>query len=209
MLADRIAKRNLAMAADYKKVSGALSAFTETIPLVYSLDSGDIPAIGQGMRNVSKFLSTSSTLAQDESQAMDIGFLEDLKLLRDTVASALEVFQRYEKHGGDNIIQLENRIEANEQKLKMLKNRPEVKAGDLDKITKNISADKRSISYQRNRSWLIRETITEELSLHQRTQYLISRLIKDWSMDNLKYAELHSENWSSMNNDVSEMPIPM
>lgn len=209
MLADRIAKRNLAMAADYKKVSGALNAFTETIPLVYTTDSGDIPLISQGLRNVSKFLTTSSTLAQDESQSIDIGCLEDFKLLRDTVTSALELFQRYEKYGGDNIGQLESRIEANEQKLKVLRNRADVKAGDLDKITKNITADKRSIAYQRNRSWLIRETITEELALHQRTQYLISRLVKDWSQDNLKYSELHSENWSSMSNKVSEMPFPM
>lgn len=209
MLADRIAKRNLAMAADYNKISIALSAFNESVPLVYTTESGDIPVLCQGVRTVSKYLSTSSALSRDESQALDIGFLEDVKLLRDTVGSALEMFQRYEKHGGDNIPHLESRIDNNEQKLRLLKTRTDVKAGELDKINKTINADKRSIAYQRNRSWLIRETISDELSLHQQTQYLISRLIKDWSLDNLKYAELHSENWQSMNNEVSEMPIPL
>lgn len=209
MLADRLSKRSLAMAADYNKISNALSAFNGSVPLVYTTESGDIPIICQGVRNVSKYLSASSTLARDESQATDIGLLEDLKLLRDTIASALELFQRYEKYGGDNIHQLEARIEANEQKLRMLRNRTDVKAGDLDKITKSITSDKRSIAYQRNRSWLIRETINDELALHQRSQYLISRLVKDWALDNLKYTELHSENWSSMNSEVSDMPLPM
>lgn len=204
-----MAKRNQAMAADYSKISGALTAFNESVPLVYTRDSGDIPVITQGVQNVSRYLATASSLARDESQAMDIGFLEDLKLLRDTIGSALELFQRYEKYGGDSVPQLEARIEANEHKLRSFKSRTDIKAGDIDKIEKSIAADKRTIAYQRNRSWLIRETITDELALHQRTQYLISRLIKDWSLDNLKYAELQSENWSSMNGDAHDMPIPL
>lgn len=208
VLADRVAKRNQAMAADYGKLSEALTAFNESIPLVYTKDSGEIPTISRGVQTVSKHLSTASSLGRDEAQAMDIGFLEDVKLLRDTVASVLELFQRYERFGGDNVPQLEARIEASEQKLKAYRLRTDVKASEIDKISKSIAADKRSIAFQRNRTWLIRETIHDELQLHQRSQYLISRLLRDWSQDNLKYAELQSENWSSMNSDVYDLPLP-
>lgn len=207
-LADRIAKRNFALAMDYKKVSAAVTSFKASIPLIYTNSSGDLAGISNGLDTVSRFLSNSSTFAQDESQATDIGFLEDLKLLRDTVGSTLELFQRFDRHNGDiKIQQLENRIQASEQKLKTLKSRTDVKSGsELDKIAKAIKADKRTINFLRNRSWLIREAITEEICLHERTQYIISRLVKDWAVDNLKYSELHSENWAAMNNEVADMP---
>lgn len=193
---------------DYKKVSAAVTSFKASIPLIYTNSSGDLAGISNGLDTVSKFLSNSSTFAQDESQATDIGFLEDLKLLRDTVGSTLELFQRFDRHNGDiKIQQLENRIQASEQKLKTLKSRTDVKSGsELDKIAKAIKADKRTINFLRNRSWLIREAITEEICLHERTQYIISRLVKDWAVDNLKYSELHSENWAAMNNEVADMP---
>jgi hypothetical protein len=36
---------------------------------------------------------------------------------------------------------------------------------------------------------------------------LTHRTLREWSLDNVKYAELHSDNWTALNNAVSELPL--
>lgn len=76
-----------------------------------------------------------------------------------------------------------------------------VRATERERLRKSIEADKRTIEFQ-NRSWLIRQTITEELQLHQRTQYLITKLLKDWTSDGTKFSEIVSENWNMLSREV-------
>lgn len=214
ILSDRISKRNLAMSSDLSKVSNVLAAFDQSIPLLYkggdAETTGDLPSIRESVKNVSTYLSTSSSLYLDEGGALDVGLLEDVKTLRDTVLSVLEMFGRYDRLGGDTIPQLERRIKLNETKLNGIPGSAssEIRASDRDKLAKAIEADKRTIQFQKNRSWLIRQTVSEELELHQRTQYLIAKLLRDWSVDSVKYSELQSDNWSSLSRDiVSDIPI--
>lgn len=211
ILADRISRRNTAMALDYGKVSSVLTAFNQSIPLLYKggdqETAGDLPIIGETVRNVSNYLTTSSSLLLDEGASLDSGLLEDVKVLRDTVLAVLEIFLRYERIGGDTIAQLERRIQQSESRLNG-SNGNDARASERDKLVKSIDADKRTIKYQKNRSWLIRQTITEELDLHQRTQYLIAKLLSDWSNSAVKFSESHADNWAALTRDiVIELPL--
>lgn len=201
MLADRMSKRSHAMASDFKKFGRSVSTFNSVIPSLYYTSEGqsDLLSISSGLNTVTKFLDNSSTLSLDQSLSLEIGFLEDLKLLRDAIASTLELFHRFDKYGGDTIQQLENKIQKCTSRLSVAKDQEEKKIKGI------IASSKRAIAFQKNRNWLIRETLSEELQLHQRSIYLISRTVKDWASDSVKYGELHTENWSNMNSKVAEM----
>lgn len=210
LLVDRMYKRQEAMSADYYKLSSSFNGLKVSFADIYSqpdTSNGDITNINEGIASVSRYLSTANTLVRDESKALDVGFLEDLKLLRELIGSIKELFARYEKLGGNNIPQLEQRIELNERKLIGLNQKADAKPMDITKVKSAIERDKKSIERQSNRGWLIKECITQEILLCQRTQYQISKLLRDWSIDNMKYAELLSDNWNEMNKDVSQMPI--
>lgn len=219
-LTDRISKRNSAMAQDLAYVSNVLLALNQTVPLLYGSGNnnpdhfadteteGDLPLIQSNIKNFSVYMQKSGSILLDEGSSLEMGLVEDVKTLRDTVISVLEIFSRYERFGGDTIPFLERRIKANETKisssvaLATAQGNVNIRAAEREKMLKSIESDKRSIEFQKNRSWLIRQTITEELLLHQRTQYLITKLLKAWTNDGVKFADLQAENWSTLSGEV-------
>lgn len=106
---------------------------------------------------------------------MDIGFLEEFKQLRDLLASMKELFMRFERLGGNNIGALERRIEATNQKIAQLQSRGDARDSDINRLQNAIVKDQQAIERQRNRDWLIKECMTEEILLAQNTQYQISK----------------------------------
>lgn len=201
-LADRMAKRQEAMAGDYERMSRSLNEFQSYLPKIYYEQVDDVPVLSEGVRAAAKYASNASALQQDEAQAHDVGLLEELKQLRGFVLSMREVFARYEKFGGDRIPELERRIEAAKQKL----GKPDLRPADISKLNDAINRDTGLIQFQRNRGWLIKECITEEITLFQKTQYQISRVLRDYASDSVKYAELLNDNWTSLNNEVQDLP---
>lgn len=207
MLADRIYKRQEAMAADYSKLSHAFTYLNTSASNLYSQEGNEMPTIKEGLLSASRYTSNVHDLLRDESASLDIGFLEDLKQLRELLGSVSDLFSRYDSLGGNNISQLEQRIQMNEKKITGLNAKPDTKPGDINKLKSAISSDKKSIEAQTNRDWLIKECISQEILLSQQTQYQISKLLRDWASDNTKYSELLVSNWSELNNDVSHMPL--
>lgn len=207
MLADRIYKRQEAMATDYSKLSNAFNLLTSSCAGVYSQEGSEMPAIKEGLLSASRYSTNVHELLRDESASIDIGFLEDLKQLREMLGSVSDLFSRYDSMGGNNIPQLEQRIQLNEKKIGALNSRPDTKPSEISRLRKSIANDKKSIENQTNRGWLIKECISQEILLSQRTQYQISKLLRDWASDNTKYAELIQNNWSELNNDSSHMPL--
>jgi sorting nexin-8 len=205
-LVDRIAKRNEAMGLDVGRLSNAIGNLEAGVPGIFRQATDDLPAIRTGLRSASRHLSNMGEFFGDESRAVDIGILEDLKLFRDMFSSIKEMFVRFDRLGGNSIGRLQKRIEANDERLRVLASKPEASASDISKIRQSITSDKESIQRQTNRDWLIKECITEEIALAQKMQYQISRFLGDWSIDNLKYSELHTETWSRFNDEVSDMP---
>lgn len=215
ILTDRMSKRKLAMASDMSKVASVFNAFNQTMPLLYQSrnkdteTAGDLPAIRESLNNVAGYVNKSSNIFRDEGSALDIRLLEDVKILRDTVSSVLEMFRRFEKLGGDTIPQLERRIKMNETKLQQnTHSGPGISVSERDRLVKSIESDKNTIQFQKNRSWLIRQTITEELELYQRTQYLVAKVLRNWATDGVKYSEMQADNWASLSRDiVLEFPL--
>lgn len=207
VLVDRLYKRQEAMANDFKKMSIAFNSLKNPLSAIYYEDTSDLESIKQGVLNVARYTSNSSELCKDESNSIDIGYLEDMKQLRELIAGIRELFYRHDKYGGNNIAQLQQRIELNEKKLQGLSQRHDSKPSEIDKLAQSITNDKQSIKDQTNRDWLIKECLVEELELCQKTQYQVSKVIKEWTGDAVKYSELHQNNYADLNTDVQNMPL--
>ncbi|KAL8737990.1 MAG: hypothetical protein Q9181_001172 [Wetmoreana brouardii] len=208
-LLERLVKRNQGIAADQLRFSHALMNLSENSESTYATDTNDVPLLNEGIQSTAKHLTTSQTLLEDEAKTWDEGVLEDFKKQRDTLVSVRDMFDRRDRYAKDNIPYLERRIESNEAKLASLINRPPnapVKPGEQEKLEQAVRTDKQSIVDQHARGVFIKECIRDELSYFQQSQYHISKLHQDWSLERIKYAELQAGNWRALSEEVDNMP---
>lgn len=209
ILLERLIKRNEGLAADSAKLSQALAHLTESSNDMYAIDNNDVPLLNEGIKSTAKHVATSQSLLEDEAKAWDTGVLEDMKSIRDSLVSMRDMFDRRDRYARDNIPQLERRIEASENKLQQLRQKPpgQIKPGELEKVESSIMSDKESIVQQYARGVFIKECVRDEIVTFQGSVYTISRLHQDWSQERVKYAELQASNWRSLVDQVESMPV--
>ena len=208
-LLERLSKRNEGLAADNLRFSLALQTLTESTTDTYAMDTNDVPLLNEGINATAKHLSTAQSLLEDEARAWDEGVLEDLKRQRDCLVGMRDLFDRRDRYARNNIPQLERRIEASENKLQQLRQKPEgaVKPGEIEKVESSIISDKESIVQQHARGVFIKECIRDEILFFQQSQYAVSKLHQDWSQERVKYAELQASNWRALAEEVENMPL--
>lgn len=209
ILMERLAKRNEAMAGDNLKFSLALQSLTEGHLDTYAIDTNDVPLLNSGINATAKHMAQAQLLLEDEARAWDEGVLEDLKKIRDAMVSMKDVFDRRDRLAKDNIPQLERRIQASENKLTALRQKPTgtVKPGEMEKIESSITADKESIVQQHARGVFIKECVRDEIVTFQTTIFTQSHLQQDWAQERVKYAELQASNWRSLVEETESMPV--
>jgi len=184
-----------------------LKSLTEAVKAAYAVDTSDVPLLNEGIRATARHLSVSQNLLEDEARAWNDGVLEDMKRQRDSFVSMRDLFDRRDRYARDSIPQLERRIESNERKLQDLRTRPQgAKPGEIEKVEEAIMRDKASIVQQHARGVFIKECIRDELIFFQHSQYHISRLHQDWSLERVKYTELQADNWRALSEEVERMP---
>ncbi|KAF2762571.1 sorting nexin mvp1 [Pseudovirgaria hyperparasitica] len=208
-LVERLVKRNEGLAADYLRISNALTLLTEASNDTYATDTNDVPLLNSGISSTARYLTNSRSLLHDEARAWDEGVLEDLKRQRDSLVSMRDMFDRRDKYAKDNISQLEKRINGNESKLANIRAKPDnlIKPGEAEKVEEAIVRDKQSIVDQHARGILIKECVRDEIMFFSKSQYHISRLHQDWSQERVKYAELQADNWRTLSEEVENMPL--
>lgn len=209
ILMERLTKRNEAMAADNLKFSQALQTLIEGSSDTYAIDTNDVPLLNDGINSTAKHLAAAQVLLEDEARAWDAGVLEDFKKLRDAMVSMKDMFDRRDRFARDNIPQLERRIQASENKLIALRQKPPgtVKPGEMEKVESSITADKENIVQQHARGVFIKECVRDEIVTFQSTIFVTSHLHQDWAQERVKYAELQASNWRSLVEDTEGMPV--
>lgn len=206
---ERLTKRNEAMAADNLKFSLALQSLTEGNSDTYAIDTNDVPLLNEGINATAKHMANAQSLLEDEARGWDQGTLEDFKKIRDAMVSMKDLFDRRDRYAKDNILQLEKRIQASENKLIALRQKPPgaVKPGEMEKVESSITADKESIVQQHARGVFIKECVRDEIITFQRTIYAQSHLHQEWAQERVKYAELQASNWRSLVENTESMPV--
>lgn len=206
-LLERLTKRNEGIAADYLRFSLALQSLTEVSADTYAVDTNDVPLLNEGLTSTAKHLSASQSLLEDEARAWDEGVLEDFKKQRDCLVSMRDLFDRRDRYAKDNIPQLEKRIQANENKLTIIRAKLEQRPGEAEKVEEAILRDKQSIVSQHARGVFIKECVRDELLYFQHSQYQVSKMHQDWSQERVKYTELQADNWRALSEEVDGMPL--
>lgn len=135
---ERLTKRNEGMAAEYARFSLCLQNLTEVSTDTYAVDTNDVPLLNEGLNSTAKHLDQSRALLEDEARGWDEGVMEDLKRQRDCLVSMRDMFDRRDKYAKDNIPYLERRISTNEQKLQTIRNKPEIRPGEAEKVEEAI-----------------------------------------------------------------------
>ncbi|KAI4716594.1 hypothetical protein E4T48_07191 [Aureobasidium sp. EXF-10727] len=208
-MVERLIKRNEGIASEYVRLSMALGSLAECSADTYAMDTNEVELLNGGINGTAKHLSTNQSLLEDEARAWDLGVLEDLKRQRDALVSMRDMFDRRDRYARDNIPQLERRIASNESKLAGIRARHEsqIKPGEAEKVESAIVKDKQSIVDQHARGVFIKECVRDEIVHFQASQYHVSRTHQEWSQERVKYAELGSENWRSLSEELEAMPL--
>lgn len=207
-MVEKLTKYNAGLSAEYLRLGLALENAAEASEETYAIDTNDVPLLNEGIQAVAKHLSANRALLDDEGRAWDLGALEDFKRQRDCLVSMRDLFDRRDRYAKDNIPQLERRIENNQNKLGVLRSKPEgtYKPSEVEKLEDAILRDKQSIVDQHARGVFIKECVRDELLFFNRSQYHVSRLHQDWSQERVKYSKLGADNWRRLADEVDGMP---
>lgn len=54
---------------------------------------------------------------------------------------------------------------------------------------------------------MVKECVRDELLYFQKTQYHVSKMHQDWSLERVKYSELQADNWKALSEELEAMPI--
>ncbi|PNS19295.1 hypothetical protein CAC42_2472 [Sphaceloma murrayae] len=203
---EKLTKYNAGLAGEYMRLSQALENLAEASQETYAIDTNDVPLLNEGFKAVSKHMDANRSILEDEGRAWDLGALEDFKRQRDCLVSMRDLFDRRDRYAKDNIPQLERRIDSNSNKLVALRNKPDAKPSEVEKLEVSITNDKQSIVDQHARGVFIKECVRDELVYFNRSQYHVSRMHQDWSQERVKYSELAADNWRGLADEVEGMP---
>ena len=137
-LLERLTRRNEGVAADHMRISVGLRNLAEASKDTYAIDANDVPLLNVGIQATAKHMSENQNLLEEEAKAWEEGVIEDTKRQRDCLVSMRDMFDRRDRLDKNNIAQLEKRIAANESKLIAIRSKPEVKAGETEKVEEVI-----------------------------------------------------------------------
>lgn len=137
-LLERLTRRNEGVAVDHMRISLGLRNLAEASKDTYAIDTNDVPLLNVGIQATAKHMSKNQNLLEEEAKAWEEGVIEDTKRQRDCLVSMRDMFDRRDRLDKNSIAQLEKRIAANESKLIAIRSKPEVKAGEAEKVEEAI-----------------------------------------------------------------------
>lgn len=207
VLAERLCVRQKQMGMDHQRLGQLLSGFRESTKQLYTVEDSRVPQINEGLREAAKHLDVSEKTLEEEAKHGDQSVLEEFKRHFDYLISLKMLLDRYHRLGGNTIEHLKKRLEQNEQKLAEIQDKPDVRGADVDRLTDSIIADSKEIARQTNRDWLIKENILSEFVVFQESQFQITRVMKLWVSDRLKFAEQNMDNWTGLSSVLQDMPL--
>ncbi|SCU79455.1 LANO_0A06304g1_1 [Lachancea nothofagi CBS 11611] len=206
ILVERHEKRLKFIGQDRMLLASMLDDFTENTTRLYATDNGMVSDINDHLGMVAKRLHSCNALIAAENQEMNADLSPRFKTFIDILLALKGLFERYKIMAGNNVPQLQRRIEVNTERMEQMKGKPDLKGADYDRIKQSIQRDRRSIAEQMNKSWLVRECILEEYVFFQETQFLISDIFQRWARLNMKYMELNSNEWETILDRIESMP---
>ncbi|GAV48010.1 hypothetical protein ZYGR_0I03060 [Zygosaccharomyces rouxii] len=207
-LLERHEKRIKQIAHERNILRSLINDFTQTTPKLYPVEHGStILDITNQFSVIGKHLQTTTEYNEQEVDASSSSLIPKFKIFVDVLFSLKGLFERYRIMAGNNVPQLQRRVEINFEKLQTMKGKPDVSGAEYDKIRTAIQRDKKCIVLELNRAWLIRQCILEEFTIFQETQFIITRAFQAWSKLNASFAGLKLNEWEKLTDNLMDMPL--
>ncbi|KAM3164627.1 Sorting nexin MVP1 [Lachancea thermotolerans] len=206
VLVDRCEKRLRFIAQDRSMLASMLDSFSDSAPQIFASDDGTLLDIKNHLGIVSKHLTTCNNLVKEENMQASSELSPRFRTFTDVLLSLKGLFERYKIMAGNNVPQLQRRIEVNTDRLEQMKDKPDLKGAEYDRVKQSIQRDRKSIAEQMNRSWLVRKCILEEYVYFQETQFLVSDVFQRWVKLNMTFNELNTNEWEKLLDHVQAMP---
>lgn len=207
VLVERYEKRMRQVAHERKLMGKIMGEFPEKTKILYPQSESTVSHINEGIHSIMKHVNLCAEVIEKENEEVDTSLSVRFKGFIDVLVAFKGLSERYKMMAGNNIPQVQRRIEINQEKLDTMNANPDVKGVEFDRIKNNVIRDKKSVLDQMNRSWLIRECILEEFTIFQETQFMITDCLQRWIDLNLRYTNEHVDNWEKICRRLSDMPL--
>lgn len=202
-------ERKLKQMAHEQSIFGSLvNDLSNLTPNLYPIEQSDtVLDINNHFSIIKKHLNKTQDIAQDNATKTCNSLLPKFKLFTDILLSLRGLFERYKIMATNNIPQLQRHVVLNREKLEAMKGKPDANGVEYDRIKMSITRDKKSISEQLNRAWLVRKCILEEFTIFQETQFMLTRAFQDWSKLNASFVGINLNEWEKLEEQLEDMPL--
>ncbi|ESK96495.1 sorting nexin mvp1 [Moniliophthora roreri MCA 2997] len=196
--------------SDLSRLTNTLRAVIEVTDPCWRADECELAAgIRIGLGHVATHCQRQSELSEQRTRALFDNTLEALKAQRDLYIATRDLFIRYDRLSLDQVERLKKRVETTSVKLDGIKaTQKEGWQDEADKLSAAIEKDQATIAAQLSRRVFIRACLWSELRvvLHNRENTLLTAMIHQFAREEQEYAEMVTNNWSSLGEAVEEMP---
>lgn len=207
-LLERHERRIKQMAHERNIMRLLLNEFTKTTPKLYPVEHGStILDITNQFSVIGNHLQTTTEYNEQEVNASSSSLVPQFKIFVDVLFSLKGLFERYRIMAGNNVPQLQKRVEINSGKLQTMQGKPDVSGAEYDKVKIAIQRDKKCIVLELNRAWLIRKCILEEFTIFQETQFIITKAFQAWSKLNAGFSGFKLNEWEKLTDNLMDMPL--
>ncbi|SCV74293.1 BQ2448_6725 [Microbotryum intermedium] len=194
---DRIAHRRQNQAAEYERITEALSGAVECErtgwrPVECENVEADVVKVAGGLRAV------AGRVRQGADEQLETT-VEELKRHRELYVNMKELFTRYIHLSADNVDKLKRRVETNMKKLETFRDAATpLGPAEFDKLSHSISTDQRSIELLLRRRSFIRWCMWQEVLWMFRSTSLLSTATREWVTNEVVGAENLRVRWEEL-----------
>ncbi|ODV83817.1 hypothetical protein CANARDRAFT_29560 [[Candida] arabinofermentans NRRL YB-2248] len=222
ILVERIEKRDMALWQDHQRFSLYLDQFVQASDKVYGLNNiaemggstqsedENLSIIKTILKQVTKYLTSTKQLKDDELNLMNSEILESFKRFQDYLTSLHFLIERlisYKNLAEKQIHTLLNRITRTNERLFQIKIKSDIKGSEVDKLITILTQSSDELNSLITRIILIKSAFYTEFQIFQKTKYLISETFQDWFIERVKYGELYQDALQRVFNDLQDMPL--
>ncbi|VEU21204.1 DEKNAAC102189 [Brettanomyces naardenensis] len=223
LLADRIERRELAVAADHQRASAFLEHFMKVDTEVFGLDNivenktrrmdeeaQNLNIINTILGQALKFFQNSKQLKDEEMGNVSNEVMENFKKFQDYMTSLHFLMQRvtnYKNESERQIHLLLNKVTRTNERLSQIKGKSDIKGSEVDRLVTIATQTFDQLNTLISRVILVKSTFINEYALYQKTKYIISEVFQDWFRERMKYGDLQLESLQRLVNDLQDLPL--
>ncbi|KAI9089429.1 hypothetical protein DFS34DRAFT_639435 [Phlyctochytrium arcticum] len=204
-LMERITMREDANAMDTARYGMILSKLTERTDCTKQ-NCSSCPVLIDGYKDLSEGLQRVGRIKDEEAQSTFDNLVESVKMFRDLLIAAQELFLRQDRALSVlNIDVLNKRIASHETRLREIQG-DKANPKEADKLNAAHAADVREVELQGQRIDLIRFCAWQELQYYHKQKAFLSLMYQEFVSEKIRFTSHYSELWKSLASSVFELP---